>query len=270
MVEPLMLLLSSITKDYTYDHPVDIMYLSRSDRTTILREADRLGRLVSDSNRIMMGEDIFGDAIVDDGQILGGTKLIKISPATQMLLTRLQACYKVFAKWNANAATEEETSSDLGMDTVILRLEGNPKFVYIYVYSVMESKGIEYSAKIAKIAEVYNAIVGHSQVSLGEEKIQFLLNRFELQSSWQFWSRMLTADAMAHSGGSITAPITQEDLEVMKTELRDLGFYGFVNPYKMYTEFAGARVNRKLDVNVGPEVVDFLRKVVRSGGVEVA
>lgn len=269
MVEPLMLLLSSINKDYGYDHPVDIMYMSRSDRTTVMREADRLGRLACNSDVIFMGEDTFGNPIVDDGQVVGGSRMIKISPATQMLLMRIQEAYKVFRKYNAHSGDVETESSDLGADSVILRLEGNPKFVYIYVYSVMESKGLGYATKIGKIAEVYNAIVGHTQLSIGEENIQFLLNRFELQSTEQFWCNMLTSDLMSHNGG-LAEPITAADLEVSKKELKDLGFYGFVNPYKMYMDFSNSRVNRKLDVNVRPEVIEFLRKVVRSGGVDVA
>lgn len=266
MVEPLMLLLSCLNKDYMYDHPVDIMYLSRDDRTYCLREADRLGRL---SLSLLMGEDMFGHEVVDDAQLLGSSSMIEISPATRALLTRLRECYKVFVKYNANAAHEEEASSDLGMDTVILRLEANPKFVYIYVYSVMENKRIDYSAKISILAELYNVIVGHSQLTVGDEKTQFLLQRFELQSSWQFWSRMLTGDIMSHTG-AVCAPVTKEDLATVKRELRDLGFYGFVNPLKMYMEFVGARINRKLDINISTDVIDFLRKVVRSGGVDVA
>ena len=106
-------------------------------------------------------------------------------------------------------------------------------------------------------------------MTIGGEDTQFLLNRFELHSTSQFWCSMLTADLMAHGGG-IVSPVTEKDLEVAKKELRDLGFYGFVNPYKMYTEFVSSRVNRKLDVNVQPEVIEFLRKVVKSGGISVA
>lgn len=269
MVQPLMLLLSSITKDFTYDHPVDIMYMNRSDRTTVLHEADRLGRLACNDDLILMGEDIYGNPIVDDGQISGGTKIVQISPATQMLLTRIREAYGVFRKYSASSGDADSESTDLGADSVILRLEGNPRFVYVYVYSIMESKGLEYTTKIRKIAEVYNAIVGHSQLTIGGEDTQFLLNRFELHSTSQFWCSMLTADLMAHGGG-IVSPVTEKDLEVAKKELRDLGFYGFVNPYKMYTEFVSSRVNRKLDVNVQPEVIEFLRKVVKSGGISVA
>lgn len=269
MVQPLMLLLSSITKDFTYDHPVDIMYMNRSDRTTVFHEADRLGRLAYNEDVIIMGEDIYGNPIVDDGQVIGGTKMVQISQPTQMILTRIREAYKVFKRYSTASNEEDRDSTDLGADSVILRLEGNPRFVYVYVYSIMESKGLEYTTKIRKISEVYNAIVGHSQVSVGGENTQFLLNRFELQSTSQFWCSMLTADIMAHSGG-IVSPVTPEDLKVVKKELRDLGFYGFTNPYKMYTEFISSRVNRKLDINVQPEVVEFLRKVVRSGGISVA
>lgn len=267
MVQPLMLLLSSINKDFGYDHPVDVMYLNRSDRSVIMGEADRLGRMVTDENYILMTTDSFGRPVVDTAQVVND-KMIEISQSTAVLLTRLQEAYRVFKKANSTAVIEE-AADDLGADAVILRLEGNPRFVYIYVYSVMESKGLDYSTKIGKLAEVYNAIIGHSQASVNTDKLQFLMQRFELQATEQFWLRLLMSDIMYHYG-SIVSPLTVKDLETVKSELRELGFYGFVNPYKMYTEFAGARVNRKLDVNVSAEVTDYLKKVVRSGGVEVA
>lgn len=267
MIQPLMLLLSSINKDFGYDHPVDVMYLNRSDRSVIVSEAERLGRMVTDDSCILLTEDAFGKAVVDTAQVIND-RMIEISQPTAMLLTRLREAYTVFKKASTNTVVEED-ADDLGTDAVILRLEGNPRFVYIYVYSVMESKGLDYLSKIGKIAEVYNAILGHSQVEVNTEKQQFLLQRLELQSTEQFWIRLFTTDMMRHFG-SIIEPLTPNVLTTVKSELRNLGFYGFVNPYYMYTEFLGARVNRKTDVNVSPEVVTYLRKVVRSGGVEVA
>lgn len=269
MIQPLMLLLSCINEEYTYDHPVDIMYLNRSDRQVVTREAFRLGKIVMDQNKIMMGEDAFGAPIVDDGQVIGGSKLIRISPMTQMLLTRLQECYRVFLKSESGDVEGDESLSDLGTDSIILRLEGNPKYVYIFVHSVMESKGQEYSAKIARIADVYKAIIGHISAPGDDAKTQFLRSRLELQSTWQFWSRMLTADIIRHTG-EIIPPLTEDDLDKMASELRDLGFYGFVNPYKMYTEFLGSRINRKFDVNISEDVILFLDKVVASGGVTIS
>lgn len=267
MVQPLMLLLSSINKEYGYDHPVDIMYLNRSDRSLVMSEADRLGRMSLDEDLVVMTTDVYGKPVVDTEQVVNG-KYIKISDATAMMLTRIQEAYKVFKKSSANTVVDESTD-DLGADSVILRLEGSPKFVYIYVYSVMESKGMDYSAKIGKLTEVYNAIIGHSQTTSNTDKFQFLSSRFETQSTEQFWLRMLMSDIMLHSGTSI-APLTSKDLDVVKQELRLMGFYGFVNPQKMYEDFANSRVNRKIDVNVSPEVTEYLRKVVKSGGADVA
>lgn len=268
MIQPLMLLLSCINEEYSYDHPVDIMYLSRSDRQVIVQEAERLGRFVTDPSKIMMGEDVRGDAIVDDGQIIGGSKLVRISASTQMLLTRLQRCYEVFLN-SRNSASNDEAIGDLGTDSIILRLEGNPKYVYMFVYSVMESKGLEYSAKIAKISDVYNAIAGHINFVSDDTKTQFLRHRLELQSTWQFWARMLTADIIAHTG-EITQPLTRDDIITVAEEMRNLGFYGFVNPYKMYTDFLGSRINRKVDVNISDDVVNFFGKVVESGGASLS
>lgn len=272
MVTPLMLLLSSINSEFGYDHPVDIMYLNRSDRTTILGEAERLGRVASisdenDARCLLLRKSVSGAAIVDNVQVIND-QVVEISEVTAMLLTRLREAYKVFHASNL-ATVSDEPDNDLGTDAVILRLEGNPKYVYIYVYNMMENRSLDYNTKIGKLSEVYSAIIGHSQVSVSDDKLRFLMQRFELHSMEQFWERMVMTDLMRH-GLYDGAVITSQDLLRAKQELKNLGFYGFVNPLKMYLDFSGARVNRKVEVNVSPEVISYLRKVVRSGGVNVA
>ena len=68
---------------------------------------------------------------------------------------------------------------------------------------------------------------------------------------------------------AILEPLTESRLEQVKCELKELGLYGFVNPLQMYRDFAGARVNRKSVVNIDGEVLNFLSKVIRSGGATI-
>lgn len=265
MVTPLMLLLSSINERYEYDRPVDTMYLSRTDRDLITAEAERLGKMATDDNIILMTEDCYGHAIADTAQVSNDT-VVEISRPTAMLLTRIREAYAVYQRVSPNNnATDEIELDDLGADAVILRLEGNPRYIYTYIYNIMESTGMDFQSKMMCITELYTAIVGHAGVALDSAKIQQLTSRFELQSTVQFWQALLLSDLLKHGFSGVT--VSKDDIVTVGNELRSLGFYGFVNPLKMYRDFSGSRISHKVGVNIDQEVIDFLDKVVRSGGV---
>ena len=262
MLTPLMLLLSSINEKYEFDSPVNTMYLSRSDRELVVSEADRLGRMSKDDNLVLCTEDVYGNVVVDTAQAVNG-RIVEISLATAMLLTRVRQAHDVFSNVGINESTEID-SSDLGTDSVIMRIEGNPHFVYTYVHSLMTSTGIDYKAKVGKIAELYTSIITHLGVSQDDSNTKVLLDRLSLHSNVQFWQQLLMSDMLKHGyTGNI---VTSEDIKTVKRELLSMGFYGFVNPLKMYLDFSGARVMRKVDVNVDENVVTFLEKIVKSGG----
>lgn len=265
MMTPLMLLLSSINSSLEYDHPVDTMYLSRNDRNLLLREAARLGKLVYDDSQILMTTDLFGNDVCDTAQIVNNA-VVEVSPATAVILTRLRKCVDIFK--NNMQAVEDDGSYDIDTDTVILKLEGNPRYVYAYVYMTMENNSLDYRSRIMRLAELYNALVGFNPQGTIGDKQSFLVSRFKDQGDLSFWQRLIYHDWMQRDL-TVPAPVSIETLRVAKRELRDMGFYGFVNPWIMYTQFAGARVNRKVELNVGEEVTQFLRKVVLSGGVQV-
>lgn len=265
MVEPLMLLLSSINAQFEYDHPVDIMYLGREDRNTIMVEANRLGRLASDDERILTRTDLTGKIVADTAQVAGGS-VIEVHPATAAMLTRIREAYQVYTKYLTSTTSVEQEDEDLGADTVVLRLEGNPRYIYVYVYNLMETRGIDYKTKLGKLYELYTTLIACTNAQVDNSRVKFLQSRFELQSTLQFWQTMLTGDIMRQYGS--VATLTEKDIETVKSELKQLGFYGFVNPLQMYTDFSSARINRKVEVNIAPEVIDFLEKVVISSGIE--
>ena len=262
MVTPLMLLMSSINEKFEFDKPVDTMYLSRSDRDLVVSEADRLGRMSKDDSIILTTEDVFGNTIVDTAQAVNG-RIVEISLATAMILTRIREAHDVYSNVGVNESADID-GSDLGTDSVIMRIEGNPHFVYTYVYNLMTSTGIDYTAKINKIAELYTSIITHLGVSHDDASTRKLVERFSLQSNVQFWQELIMSDMLKH--GYTGNVVSAGDIKTVKDELRSLGFYGFVNPLKMYLDFSGARVTRKVDVNVDENVVAFLEKIVKSGG----
>lgn len=267
MITPLMYLLSGINQEFIYDHPVDIMYLDREDRTIVLSEATRLGTMVNDPEQIVLTEDLFGQTIVDNVQNVGD-RMVEINMATAIVLNRVREAYLMLQKDAEDALTSDQ-GDDLSADVAVLRLEGNPRYVYIYVYDVMRSRGMTYKEKILHIAELYSTILGSVKTTLDTTKQNFLYQRLELQSTFQFWRGLVMSDMMRHGlGAEVT--VTNEDIAVVQQELSNLGFYGFVNPFKMYNDFAGARVTRKVTANISPDVITFLEKVIASGGVQIA
>lgn len=267
MITPLMLLLSSINERLGYDYPVDTMYLNRANRTLILNEATRLGNLVSDDGLILMTDNAFGEAVCDTAQVINNA-VVEVSPFTAVILTRLRRCFEVFKDSLQTAAKDESEIYDLDTDSVILRLEGNPRYIYSYVYSVMENNAYSYDHRIMQLAELYNVIVGFTASPVARLKQDDLVRRLMLQADLSFWQKLFYNDWIKRV---LKEPPTlgMEDVEKTKVELKSMGFYGFVNPWKMYSEFSNSRINRKVELNVSEDVTLFLRKVVLSGGVNV-
>lgn len=262
-----MLLLSCIDENYNFSKPVDTMYLNRVDRALINSEVKRLGTLVSSDDVILMTEDAFGNPVCDTVQLINNN-VVDISPLTAVILTRLRQCYPVFQASVQETSTSEIEARDLDTDAVILRLEGNPHYIYNYVYGVMENTTISYSSRIAQLSELYNALIGFSIMTDNTDKRSGLLTRLTLQSDIAFWQQLFYTDWIHRTLAAPNA-IGVADVEVTKKELKGMGFYGFVNPLKMYNDFIGSRVNRKVELNVSDEVLNFLGKVVMSGGAVV-
>lgn len=261
-----MHILSSLDENYRVGHPVNILYLSRTDRDLVIGEAKRLGSMLNDENYIWLTESPTRHQVVAETQVVAD-EAKTISPYTALLLTRLHECFKVYGHTVDEDSAQAE-SDDLSTDAVVLRLEGTPKYVYVYVYNVMETPSLTYEAKIAKLQDLLNTLQTHSIVAATgdmDEKTKTMIARLELHSTLHYWERMLMADYV-RIFGTVPPPFTSETVETVRKELSDLGFYGFVNPMAMYHEFTSSRVARKVSVDVEPAVIEFLSKVVRSGG----
>lgn len=268
MITPLMLLLSSINEKFEFDSPVEIGYLSRSNANLIRAEADRLGKMAVSEDYLQPALD--GDFNPIEGSV-GTTqyvdgKQLDISLATAMILTRVREAYKVYKRTNpGDAAGSEDDIVDIGLDTVILRLEGNPYYIYSYVCEVMNTKHLSFRGRMMKLIELYSSIFGHVNTEARDLFTSELLTRLELHSTLQFWQSLIMSDMLKR--GYVGNYVSKDDIVVVGEELRSLGFYGFVNPLKMYQEFSNSQIQRKVDVNIDEEVITFLEKVVRSGGV---
>lgn len=264
MITPLMHILSCLDEKYQVGPPVDILYLGRTDRELIISEARRIGNIFDDADKIMFSMSDTGLEMVAQHQEIAGS-LKAISPYTSLLLTRLRECLPTY-KRELDTVAPDVAEDDLSTDAVVLRLEGNARYVYVYVYKIMETQAaLTYDAKIAKIRELLLTIKSHSIVENNDLKDGHLKRRLELHSMFNYWKSMLMSDYIRYYGTE--PPVFDEVvLKTMKAELNDLGFYGFVNPLVMYQEFNNSRVARKVEVNIDDSVVDYLTKVVLSGG----
>ena len=263
MITPLMHILSCINEKYEMDAPLNILYLGNHDRDLIIKEAKRLSSIFSNENKIYMGESDIGVECVMESQEVAG-EIISLSKYTALLLNRIAQCCKVYVN-NLDVNTPTVREEDLSEDAVVLRLEVNPFFIYPYVFNVMETPSLTYNAKIAKLQELLNTINNHTVVQESDVISKDIYARLELHSKLSFWKGMLMSDYM-RVYGEYPSEFTEDTVNVIRHELANLGFYGFINPLEMYFDFSKSRVTRKVSVDIDTDVVDFLVKVVRSGG----
>lgn len=264
MITPLMLVLSSLNEKYETDSPVDILYLSRTDRDLILSEAARLCDRVLDENIIAVYE-----GRVFPTQYCGGDA-ITLNIYTAALLERLIKCAKVYKASSTGVAVDDDQSSDLSAQSTVLRLEGNPDHIYYYVYKLMNAATPTYDMKIQKLTELLLTLHTHSGDRFGmPSEDPKLHSRMELHSQLSYWKTMLVGDVMRQALGLPEEPFTESTVDVIRSQLKTLGFYGFVNPLQMYKDFSNSRVSRKAAVNIPDKVLIFLGKIIQSGGGRV-
>lgn len=263
MITPLMLLLSMYDGTSYDKRIIDLGPLNKSDRNVILAETKRLCGLSLDPELILMTEDCFGNPMVDPEPFING-QFCKLSYPTVIILEHIREAAKIFQKSFSDYDASSDVT-DLSDDNIVLRIEGNPKFVYVFVRDIMESVGMSYSEKISRLASIYRTIEDNSVYGSEETVNSAFVNRLELQSNLSFWQRVIIAGMSRHGLGDITV-VKHSDIEIIKRELCDLGFYGFVNPLEMYKSFSGSRITRKVSVDIDESARTFLYKIIRSGG----
>lgn len=263
MITPLMHILSCLNSQYAIGAPVDILYLNKQDRNLIISEACRLGSILTEGEDIWVAPSPTGIDMVCQTQVINN-EAKTLNPYTALLLTRVKNCFPKYYQ-EVDSTKVESSDEDLSTDAVVLRLEGSPRYIYMYVYNVMEMPSLSYDARIEKLRELLLTIQSHVAVVEDVEASATLTSRLELQSKLSYWKGMLLADYITYFG-SLPEEFSDGTIATVRKELQDLGFYGFVNPLKMYQDFSGSRVSRKVQVNIEDWVVAYLTKVVLSGG----
>lgn len=261
MITPLMHIMSCLREDYTVGDPLNILYLNKVDREVILEEAKRLCGILLDPEVIATMDDrVFPTQYC-------GSSCITLSPYTVSFLEKARECARHYRTVLISGFKEDEgDDNDLSAQTTALRLEGDPKHIYYYVYNVMAKEG-DYAAKIAKLAELSLLLSAHGVVEVGssEEEAE-LLSRLQMQSTIGYWKQLLLGDAIRRTQQIPDEPFTKKTIEDIRDEINKLGLYGFVNPLRMYQDFSSSRISRKKTLNVPNSVLVFLSKVIQSGG----
>lgn len=270
MITPLMLLLSCLDEDYTYTPPIDLSYLCKADRMLIVKSALALGDDVQDGDRVCL--DIDMDSLEPilgwDGkprcsiyQNVNGD-FTTVHPATAVILTKLYNAYDLYKTSNLMDVGDE--LQDFSLDTVSLRLEGHPEYIYPMVLTLMRSNAT-YKEKMDYLYTLYTTLAAGAGKQDGQEDISISerdYSRLELHSQASYWVGLIKSELIRNYGG-IDTDVTEADLYTVRKELDLLGFRGFVNPLSVFEKFRTSRVNRKSILHVDRFVLDYLGKVVQ-------
>lgn len=270
MITPLNYLLSGYNESFEYDSPVDIKtYMNDDDYKFVIVETDALIHRLRAN--ISMGTDALGEEMVDRLQLVN-SEVKEIDVYSALLLNRALLAAK---RYEQEGQRKEEPDQVLNLENnnIVMRIEGNKYYVYTFVYAVMTDKALQFDKKIQKIAHILELVENYGEHSYGDASVEdeqnLRVDRLKLLSNSSYWMNMLTLDHLKHFG--TPGPAFKEDtLRVVRSELKEMGFPGFVNPIKMYYDFVSARVKRKTEVNVDNEVLTFLKRVVRSGGMSLS
>lgn len=263
MFHPTMLMLCTINIDtFKCQDEVDYTYLQQSKEQILTREVDAL------CNRILSDEFLFtvcnGMEIAMTTQFVG-TKQVKISRYTALILTRLKEAAQ-FLKKNMTGSEYDDISDDI----TISRIEAIPNSIYSTVYNILSNESAAARASkvgIRKLNEIRKKILLHKDKEAATIS-QGFLQKIKDISTVGFWRVLLYHDYLKVYD-SMPAPITCETLNNIKRELQSLDIYGFVPPDKVVETYKTTSVSRKLNIQVDDFVISYLTEIVRSGGVEV-
>ena len=124
-----------------------------------------------------------------------------------------------------------------------------------------ESKGIQKLAELLKKINLYN----------DKEDLDItgdILKKIDILSTMQFWRDLLSIEYMK-CYAELPPVITLDTMNTIKQELKHFDIYGFVPPNKVYEAFHTVENYRKNTTHISEDVIDFLMKIVMSGGVRI-
>ena len=227
-------------------------------------------------------DTVNGCRVVSPYQYKPGTA-ITLEPCTIALMTRIfNACLALrkqewhMKKFGTGSLIETLSAEVIDLDTELLYLEGRSEHIYSFICRAMQAaKAIEpdanraYHNGLMKIKELRQRIYDRNNGQPGlEDKLSGNPNqqRMHEQANEAFWTIMLTKDWLSY-GFELDKPFDKKDLEQAKQQLTEFGIFGFVNPVKTFNDFNSAVLRHKVAVDIKPETIEFLDKVLRSGGV---
>lgn len=261
MFHPTTILFACYNMNTSAFEDINISFLSEKDRNVLNAEIDRLHSVLSEDN--IFYEDFNGIKVASTTQytLMGQ---VDISKETALILTKLaQACS--FWKDNHNKLSIKE---DISSDMLLTKIDAFPTSIYRIVYNLLygekttrKSKGLLKLNELLQKIMVYN---NQAQADITGD----MLEKIEELSTMSFWRTLLSMEYMK-CYSELPPNITINTMNTIKKELAYFDIHGFVPPNKVYDAFHTVMEYRKSTINISEDIVDFLSKIVRSGGINL-
>lgn len=284
-----MYILSGYNKSFQYEEPISLSYLRLDDENAILSSVSQIKEII---DTLSLNDEYWYLSRAGVKQITR-IDVVQTRGYSEYTIALLNRVRDAFASGKLYDQQDKANTLDLSLDMkqLLYRLEGNPDFIYRYVYNTFKTHQENEQSKgkgsrkeriidnsIEKLTELYQIIMQSSgEYNLtpqDEQEDAKRIERLQLHSDFSYWHRMLLNDHIRYFDSfyydKYNLPETQEDLiKTIRKDLKDLGIVGFVNPIQMYEEFKSSRVERKLGVQIDSDVKEFLRTTILSGGGKI-
>lgn len=261
MFHPTTILFACYNINTSKFEDINISFLNEKDMNVINAEINRMESILSEDN--IFYEDFNGIQVASTTQYTL-TGQIDISKETALVLTKLaEACS--FWKSNSNNLSLKE---DISSDMLLTKIDAFPTSIYRIVYNLLYGEKVSGKGKskgILKLNELLQKILMYN------DQAQFdvtgdMLQKIEELSSMSFWRTLLSTEYM-RCYSELPPDVTLNTMNTIKTELSYFDIYGFVPPNKVYDAFQSVAEYRKSTIHISEDIVDFLVKIVKSGGV---
>lgn len=289
MLHPLMVLFGTINPNtLEHDSLLDLTFMSKQDITIIKSKILEIGEKVypyimdlSAATSSIVNNDILKNYDSSKGKILYveinkeltafesqyvNDIQVEILPETALLLTRL---YKAFLFWNKNmcvCSNDEQDIMDLSEDALLNRIENFPYSIYNIVYKILApNKELSKRAALQKINTIRQKLIqyqGQNEI----DKSPLLLERLSTLSDLRFWKELIYSDYLKIYMKN-PPRLTSTKMEQISKELNLFGISGFNPPYEIEQVFP--TIPRKTSLNIDTNILVFLEKLVRSGGLTI-
>lgn len=246
----------------TFEH-IDISFLNERDSNIINAEINRMASVLSEDN--IFYEDMDGIQVASTTQYTL-TGQIDISRETALVMTKLAQACSFWKTFSNKSPIKEDISSDM----LLMKIDAFPSSVYRIVYDLLYGERISSKARSKGIQKLYELL---KKINLYNNKEEAgitgdILHRIEKLSSMAFWRELLSIEYM-RCYKELPPVITLDTMNTIKKELKHFDIYGFVPPNKVYEAFRTVEDYRKNTIHISDDIVDFLMKIVRSGGIRI-